>query len=164
MPDEQAAHLRALEQAASEPDQAVAQLAEKEAAAEVQAEQSLSEKNAAALSMFCELLVPTLDKFGYTTVAGVIAAPADDMPDMTNGQALAAVWAPVLAKYGINLGDMGDKYKLEIVAVMVTVPIAKAIYGAMKTDTGKPAPRAAAPQVEAAAAAPAVLGTSEAAA
>jgi hypothetical protein len=55
---------------------------------------------------------------------------------MTNGQTLAAVWAPVLAKYGVNLGGFGDKYRLEIMAVMVTAPIAKALYVAVQIDTG----------------------------
>jgi hypothetical protein len=154
LPPEQLADLRRLQLAAQEPNAEMQQLEHAEAEQAAAAEDSLVSSNAASLSMVFELAVPTFDQFGFPNVARVFAAPAmtktadgEDVPTgMTNGQTLAAAWAPVLAKYGVNLGGLGDKYRLEIMAVMVTVPIAKALYVAVQIDTGgkKSVPKAVA--------------------
>jgi hypothetical protein len=154
IPPEQLADLRRLQLAAREPNAEMQQLEDAEAEQAAAAENSLVSSNAASLSMVFELAVPTFDQFGFPNVSRVLAAPAmtktaagaDEPTGMTNGQTLAAAWAPVLAKYNVNLGGLGDKYRLEIMAVMVTAPIAKALYVAVQIDTGagKKAPKAVA--------------------
>jgi hypothetical protein len=141
MSAEQAADLARLTRGAAEPDAEVQQMADAEAAAEVQAEQSLVEKNAAGLSMVFALAVPAFAMVGFPTVAGVLANPVQDMAgnltDMTGAQTLAAAWAPVLAKYGVDLSSMGDKYRVEIAAVFGSIGVGKALYAALKADSTK---------------------------
>lgn len=151
---EQLADLRRLQLAAAQPNADMQALEDQEVAQATAAEDSLVASNAASLSMIFELAVPTFDQFGFPNVARVFGSPATQRTadgdqvetGMTNGQTLAAAWAPVLAKYGINVGGLGDKYRLEIMAVMVTVPIAKALYVAVQVDTGgrKQVPKAVA--------------------
>lgn len=143
LPPEQLADLRRLQLAAATPNAEMQQLEDAEAEQAAAAEDSLVSTNAASLSMIFELASPTFDHFGFPNVARVLGAPAMtktaggelEETGMTNGQTLAAAWAPVLAKYGVNLGGFGDKYRLEIMAVMVTAPIAKALYVAVQIDT-----------------------------
>jgi hypothetical protein len=139
--EEQRADFARLAAAAAEPDAEVQKLADSEAAAEVQAEQSLTEKNAAGLMMMFALAEPVFTMAGFPTVAGVLSAPSQDLggndSGMTGAQALSSAWAPVLAKYNIDLSNMANKYNVEIIAVMTTIPVAKALYAAIKADSTK---------------------------
>lgn len=49
-------------------------------------------------------------------------------------QAVAAAVAPVLDKYGIDLGQMGGNYAVEIRAVMVTVPVILACRAGLRAE------------------------------
>lgn len=165
MPDEQAADLRRLQLAAAAPNAELKQLEDAEEEQQLQQEQSLVDRNTATLSMITELAVPVFRQFGFPTVSDVLAGPHEALEGMSNGQALAVAWAPVLAKYGVDLSNVSDRYKVEIGAVMMTLPVAKALYVAIQVDSGKgrKVRVAAAVQVDAAPAeapaGPATLGT-----
>lgn len=152
--DEQAAALASLQRGAREQESAraaeVTAEEDEEAAAQVAQVQSLADQNTQGLAMLMDLAVPTLGTFGFPTVARVLASPAPS--GMTAGHTLAAAWGPVLAKYGISMGMLGDRYGAEISAVMVTLPIAGAVLKAVKADTvGKREKAAQAQQVAASA-------------
>jgi hypothetical protein len=59
---------------------------------------------------------------------------------------IAAVLGPLLAKYGINVHEVGGRYKEELAAGFVCVPIAIATYKGIKADIAarEPAPKAVA--------------------
>lgn len=137
--DEQAAALASLRRGASEQEsERAAELtseADQQAEAEIALVNDLAAQNTQGLTMLMELAVPTLGTFGFPTVARVLAMPQPQAGGMTAGQTLAAAWGPVLAKYGVSLGMLGDRYGVEISAVMVTLPIAGALVKAVKADT-----------------------------
>lgn len=86
---------------------------------------SLLEQNAKAIYAMTDLAMPLLGKL-YPSIP-------DAVPDKDR-QTLAGVWAPVLTKHGINLADMGGKYKEEIAAVVLSLPIVLAAADAIRTD------------------------------
>ena len=48
---------------------------------------------------------------------------------------------PVMAKYGIDLGEWGGRYKEELTALFVCVPVVLATLKALKTDVAARAPK-----------------------
>jgi hypothetical protein len=88
---------------------------------------SLLQKNGTALSMLLDLAAPTFGTFGMPTAGRVLA-------DHRNKEKLVSAWAPVITKYGIDMSLWGDKYKEEIGAAIVTWPIARLMWQAMKYD------------------------------
>lgn len=116
--ENQAAALDA-ETAAQGPE---AQAAQAEAAEAM----ALVDQNQQACGMLLALAGQTFGIVGFPSVASVLTED--------KRAALAAVWAPVLTKYGVNLGDLGGAYKEEIAAVVVTLPIGLAIARAIKHD------------------------------
>jgi hypothetical protein len=100
---------------------------EGQAQAEAQAEvMLLADKNLAGIQMMLDLAGGTFGAFGFPSVAAVLSPDKKAM--------LAAVWSPVLTKYGVDLGELGGAYKEEIGALMVTAPIAVAIWAGLKAD------------------------------
>jgi hypothetical protein len=128
MSEDQAADFRALSAAALEPE---LELQEKEEGAEKAQEVALLDKNTQGLSMLLDLAAPTFDGFGFPRVAGVLKA---------DGSKLVAAWAPVLTKYGVNLEQLAGAYKEEILAAVLTLPIALALGKALKEDARSHAP------------------------
>ncbi|NIA56187.1 hypothetical protein HAV22_21375 [Massilia sp. TW-1] len=152
--DEESASLRALGAMASAEDVQARELADQEQAQEDAALMSLEQENEQALMLVAELATPVFLTFGFPAVAEVLREPHAAGP--TNAQMLAKAWAPVLTKYGVSLGDLGGQYRAEIGALMITMPIAGAIWSAVKADTtrkAKPVPKAvveAVPEAQAA--------------
>lgn len=148
---EQAADLQRLLAGAAEPEAEQQQqvLVEQEEAQ--QATAGLAEQNAKALEVLVSLAGPTLGAFGFPSVERVLNT-VDDNTGSTKGQMLAHVWSAVLAKHGVDLGELGGQWKEEIAAVFVTLPIGAAIYKGILNDcrpVDSPAPAAAAPQAAA---------------
>ena len=129
MSGEQAADLQRLVSAAAvqENDASKVQQVEEERAVG-----ELEDRNAQGLSMLIDLAGPTLAQFGFPSVGVVLGYK--DASGVTRGQALALVWAPVLTKYGVDMSELGGKYKAEITAVFVSLPIAKALRDAVMND------------------------------
>lgn len=129
MSGEQAADLQALMASAVEPENEAAQVQQ----AEVErVGNELMDRNAQGLGMLIDLAGPTLAQFGFPSVSLVLGFK--DESGQTRGQVLASVWAPVLTKYGVDMTDLGGKYKVEIMAVFVSLPIAKALRDAVMHD------------------------------
>lgn len=154
MPDEQAAALASLERAAAEPDREVAKIEEEEAAEQEQALAQQVDQNSQAVRMMLDIGVPFLSKL-YPSLIDVYTEEARTAVSLTVG--------PVLTKYGINLGDMGGRYREEIAMVVVCGPIAFATFEGIKADIAaraKPVPKAPASTAQAVAptAEPARLG------
>jgi len=133
MSEEQAADLNRLMAAVGEPEAAQQQqvLAEQEEAQ--QATSGLASQNAQALEVLIGLAGPTLTAFGFPSVERVLGT-VDDNTGCTKGQMLAGVWSAVLAKHGVDLGELGGQWKEEIAAVCVTLPIGAAIYKGIQND------------------------------
>lgn len=109
--------------------QAAASTPEGMAAAQAEAEVvSLVENNARAVSAVLEMAGPLIEPL-YPRVAAVYSP----MTCMAIGAALG----PVLAKYNIDLGEWGGKYKEELTAAFVCVPIAMATVKALKEDVAE---------------------------
>jgi hypothetical protein len=141
--DEEAASLRALGAMANAEDVQARELADQEQAQEDAALLSLEQENEQALMLVAELATPVFLTFGFPAVAEVLRELHAAGP--TNAQMLAKAWAPVLTKYGVNLGDLGGQYRAEIGALMITMPIAGAVWNAVKADTTRkanPVPKA----------------------
>jgi len=138
MPAEQLAELRRLELGANEPNnelQAMEDAEAAQAAAEVAAQ---ADQNSNAVRMGLDIAIPFLSRL-YPSLAEVYT-------DEARG-AVAATVGPVLTKYGIDLGDVGGRYREEIAMVVVCGPIAMATYQGMKADIEareKQAPKAVA--------------------
>ncbi|MGZ3319672.1 MAG: hypothetical protein ACXU9C_01685 [Xanthobacteraceae bacterium] len=142
--EEEAASLRALGALAAEEGAQEQKIAEQAQAQENAVLMSLEQENEQALMLVADLATPVFGGFGFPTVARVLQEQ-NEGSGLTNAQTLAKAWAPVLTKYGVSLGDLGGQYKDEIGAVLVTVPIATALWQAVKADAGakpKPAPKA----------------------
>lgn len=142
---EEAASLAALTTMAGAADAQAQKAADQQQAQEDAALLSLEQENEQALMLVAELATPVFTTFGFPAVAEVLREPHAAGP--TNGQMLAKAWAPVLTKYGVSLGDLGGQYKAEIGALMITMPIAGALWAAVKADsarTAKPLPKAVA--------------------
>jgi hypothetical protein len=127
---EQAADFQRLTRAAQEPE---AELAEQQEQEQEQVVGGLIEKNAQALGMLLDLASPTLAEFGFPSVGRVLTF-RDPATGQTKAQMLAGVWSTVLAKHGVDLGELGGQWKEEIAAVFVTLPIAGAVYKAVLHD------------------------------
>lgn len=146
--EEEAASLRMLGSMASVEDAHAREQADQEQAQADAQLMSMEQENEAALTLVADLAMPVFTMCGFPAVGRVLQESHPAGP--TNGQMLAKAWAPVLTKHGISLGDLGGAYKAEIGALMVTVPIAGAIWAAVKEDTGrreKPVPKAVAEAV-----------------
>jgi hypothetical protein len=160
--EEEAASLAALGAMAAEQGAQARQIADQQQAQEQQVLMSLESENEQALMLVGDLATPVFANFGFPTLARVLGEQ-NEGSGLTNAQTLAKAWAPVLTKYGVSLGDMGGRYKAEIGAVLVSIPIGTALWAAIKEDAGrkpKPVPKAvdqAAP-AEAGAEQPVTLG------
>lgn len=106
------------EVAASSP----AAVAESEAAL---ATASMSDMNAAGIAGVLEMALPLITPL-YPSLESVYT------PDVR--AQVAAAMGPLLAKYGVNLSEMGGKYREEITAAFVCVPVAVATYKGIKAD------------------------------
>jgi hypothetical protein len=92
-----------------------------------EAEQAIVEadQNIASVALILALSVPFLGRL-YPSLLVVYTDEAQG--------AVSATLGPVLTKYGINLGDMGGRWKEEIAAVAVCGPIAIATLEGIKAD------------------------------
>ena len=106
------------ELSASGPEAQVAQ-------AEADQQMQVQEQNTGQIRMIFSLAVPILGRL-YPCIADIYTDPTCDQ--------LATVLGPLLTKYGINLGDMGDKWGVEIAAVIVCGPVVMATYKGIQTD------------------------------
>lgn len=140
MSAEQSADLRRLMLAADEPN-AELQAVEDAEAARAAAEQAAQvDQNSNAVRMGLDIAIPFLSRL-YPSLEAIYDEQARTAVAMTVG--------PVLTKYGIDLGDVGGRYREEIAMVMVCGPIAVATYQGIMTDVGarkKPVPKAVAAQ------------------
>lgn len=116
--------------------------------AQAEADQQMQQQDAniGQVRLVFALAVPILGRL-YPCIADIYTDPTCDQ--------LASVLGPLLAKYGINLGDLGDKWGVEIAAVMVCGPVVMATYKGIQTDIAMradPLPKASAgippPQVQ----------------
>jgi len=122
---EQAADLRRLQMAADQPNAEIQKLEDAEAAhaaAEVAAQ---VDQNTNAVRMGLDIAIPFLSRL-YPSLAEVYTDDARGAVAMTVG--------PVLTKYGVDLGDVGGRYREEIAMVVVCGPIAMATYHGIKAD------------------------------
>lgn len=125
MSAEQSADLRRLMLAADAPNaemQALEDAEAAQAAAEVAAQ---VDQNSNAVRMGLDIAIPFLSRL-YPSLADVYTDEARGAVAMTVG--------PVLTKYGIDLGDVGGRYREEIAMVVVCGPIAMATYQGIKSD------------------------------
>lgn len=138
MPAEQLAELRRLELGANEPNTELQALEDAEAA-QVAAEVAAQvDQNSNAVRMGLDIAIPFLSRL-YPSLAEVYTDEARGAVAMTVG--------PVLTKYGVDLGDVGGRYREEIAMVAVCGPIAMATYQGIKADIEareKQAPKAVA--------------------
>lgn len=95
------------------------------AQAEADQQMQQQEQNTGQVRLIFALAVPVLGRL-YPSIADIYTDPTCDQ--------LATVLGPLLTKYGINLGDMGDKWGVEIAAVMVCGPVAMATYHGIQAD------------------------------
>jgi hypothetical protein len=96
-----------------------------QAAQELQVVMSMAEQNAAAVGGMLELALPLIGPM-YPSLETIYT------PDVR--AQVAATLGPLLAKYGVNLEDMGGRYREEIAAAFVCGPIAIATYKGIKAD------------------------------
>lgn len=141
--DEQAADLRRLQLAADEPNKEMQALEDAEAANQAAEVAAQVDQNSNAVRMGLDIAIPFLARL-YPSLADVYTDDARMAVAMTVG--------PVLTKYGVDLGDVGGRYREEIAVVAVCGPIAMATYQGIKADVEareKQAPKAvAAKQVD----------------
>lgn len=72
-----------------------------------------------------------------TVCVGILAPFFPSLPGVYAGhvvQAVAQATAPVLEKYGVNMGGLFDRYKEEIQCAIVVVPVALATRAAIEKD------------------------------
>jgi hypothetical protein len=96
-----------------------------QAAQELQQAVTLADQNSAAVAGVMELALPLICPL-YPSLADVYTEEAR--------AGIAATMGPLLAKYGVNMQDMGGKYREEIAAAFVCGPIAVATYKGIKAD------------------------------
>ena len=125
MSEEQAADLRRLQLAADEPNKELQALEDAEAANQAAEVAAQVDQNSNAVRMGLDIAIPFLSRL-YPSLAEVYTEEARGMVAMTVG--------PVMTKYGIDLGDVGGRYREEIAMVVVCGPIAMATYQGMKAD------------------------------
>lgn len=138
MSAEQAADLRRLELGANEPNNELQALEDAEAAQAAAEVAAQADQNSNAVRMGLDIAIPFLSRL-YPSLAEVYTDEARGAVAMTVG--------PVLTKYGIDLGDVGGRYREEIAMVVVCGPIAMATYQGIKADVEareKQAPKAVA--------------------
>lgn len=92
---------------------------------------SLADTNGRAVAAILEMASPMIAPL-YPSVAAVYTQE-------TCAQVGAAL-GPVMAKYGIDLGEWGGRYKEEITALFVCVPVALATLKAIKADVAAKVP------------------------
>jgi len=125
LPPEQAADLRRLQLAAAQPN---AELQALEDAEQKQADADLAaqvDQNSQSVRMGLDIAIPFLSKL-YPSLTAIYDEKARSAVAMTIG--------PVLTKYGVDLGDVGGRYREEIAMVVVCGPIAMATYQGIKAD------------------------------
>jgi hypothetical protein len=96
-----------------------------QAAQELQVAMSMGEQNAAAVGGMLELALPLICPL-YPSLEAVYT------PEVR--AQVAGTLGPLLAKYGVNMEDMGGRYREEIAAAFVCGPIAIATYKGIKAD------------------------------
>lgn len=141
LPPEQLADLRRLQLAAGEPNADLQAMEDAEAAQAAAEQATHADQNSQAVRMGLDIAIPFLSKL-YPSLAEIYTDEAKGAVAMTVG--------PVLTKYGIDLGDVGGRYREEIAMVVVCGPIAIATYQGMKADIDarvKPVPKAVASKV-----------------
>lgn len=95
-------------------------------AAQAQAEAvMLADQNTGQVRMILALAIPLLGKL-YPSLTAIYTDPTCDQ--------VAGALGPVLTKYGVNLGDLGNQWGEEIAAVLICGPIAVATYQGIKAD------------------------------
>ncbi|WP_373986986.1 hypothetical protein [Duganella sp. BuS-21] len=86
---------------------------------------TMADTNGRAVAGVLEMAAPLIEPL-YPSVAAVYT------PDVC--AQVGGALGPVLAKYGIDLGEWGGKYKEELTALFVCVPVALATVKAIKED------------------------------
>jgi hypothetical protein len=116
-------------------------------AQEMQIVVSMAEQNASAVAGVLSLAIPLIAPL-YPSLEGIYT------PEVC--ERVAASLGPLLAKYGVNMEDMGGKYREEIAAAFICGPIAVATYKGIKADVEARAgaPKALVQQVTSAAPGP----------
>lgn len=119
--------LAALEMQAAQLDGETAALSpEAVMAAHAETEQfDLANENAKGVSMCLEMAVPILGEL-YPSLVAIYTPAACER--------VAGALGPLLAKYGIDLGEVGGRYKEEIGAAFICGPIAWATYKGIMAD------------------------------
>lgn len=102
---------------------------EAQAAADVM---SLADVNGRTVTGVLEMAAPMISPL-YPSVAAVYT------PEVC--AQVGGALGPVMAKYGIDLGEWGGRYKEEITALFVCVPVALATLKAIKADVAARAPQ-----------------------
>jgi hypothetical protein len=95
---------------------------------------TLADENRQGVVMILELALPIIGEM-YPSLQTIYTPDAQ--------RAIAGTMGPLLAKYGVNLKDMGGRYQEEIAAAFVCGPIAWATVKGIKADI---AARAGAPK------------------
>jgi hypothetical protein len=93
---------------------------------------SLADNNGRMVAGVLEMAAPMIAPL-YPSVAAVYT------PDVC--AQVGGALGPVMAKYGIDLGDWGGKYKEELTALFVCVPVALATLKAIKADVAAKQPQ-----------------------
>lgn len=122
---EQSADLRRLMLAADQPNAELQALEDAEAANAAAEQAAQADQNSTAVRMGLDIAIPFLTRL-YPSL--------EDIYDEQARTAVAMTVGPVLTKYGIDLGDVGGRYREEIAMVMVCGPIAMATYQGIKSD------------------------------
>lgn len=92
---------------------------------------TMADTNGRAVAGVLEMASPIIAPL-YPSVAAVYT------PDVC--AQVGGALGPVLAKYGIDLSEWGSKYKEEVTALFVCVPVALATVKAIKEDIAARAP------------------------
>jgi hypothetical protein len=93
---------------------------------------SLADNNGRMVAGVLEMAAPMIAPM-YPSVAAVYT------PDVC--AQVGGALGPVMAKYGIDLGEWGGKYKEELTALFVCVPVALATFKALKADVAARTPK-----------------------
>lgn len=92
---------------------------------------TLADSNGRAVAAVLEMASPMIAPL-YPSVAAVYT------PEVCAN--VGGALGPVMAKYGIDLGEWGGRYKEEITALFVCVPVALATMKALKADVAARTP------------------------
>jgi hypothetical protein len=113
-------------QAAALDGQVESQTPDAQVAAQQQAEvMTLADTNTEGVCMIIDIALPVVGEM-YPSLTAVYTPEACGR--------IAGALGPVLAKYGIDLGELRGRWGEEILAALVCWPIAKATYAAIKHD------------------------------